>query len=384
MSGQNTKCPSGFFGYKCSEKCPSCIHAWKGCDHITGHCLCLPGYTGSTCSQACPSGFWGLDCLHICNCKNGGECDPITGRCFCLPGWTGNDCSAPCPSGTFGVGCSQKCVCLNEGHCRSNDGVCRCAPGWMGIRCSEMCPDGFYGDHCLKRCNCSGQNFVCSPTNGCVCKYGYRGEKCDSRYTGKIVRTYEEGRTETSSLGLVIGVTLVVVLVVIVLLIFVYYRRKVKRLKSELAYVTYTADPGQMPDQHHFDNPVYACNSSGGTKNNKLVKQIKNDLTTKSNIEKAKLEDKDDLVMSEKGACGISFDNEPGKTKLKDLDYNPNIYHSIDDLKPETLKNSPFYEELKKNTSPDNDSEYDHLQYDRPRSKQKTHYHSVNGTTSKS
>ena len=39
----------------------------------------------------CPDGFYGQDCLDVCNCVNG-DCDFITGFCNCSIGYVGVAC----------------------------------------------------------------------------------------------------------------------------------------------------------------------------------------------------------------------------------------------------------------------------------------------------
>lgn len=80
------KCPIGYFGQDCKEKCPDNLSAKTTCDHVTGHFKCRPGYIGSTCEHPCLEGFFGDDCKKTCSCKNGGECSHIDGSCRCLPG----------------------------------------------------------------------------------------------------------------------------------------------------------------------------------------------------------------------------------------------------------------------------------------------------------
>jgi len=46
-----TVCPPGFYGHRCSQSCPQCVHSTGPCHHITGHCECLAGFFGSLCNQ---------------------------------------------------------------------------------------------------------------------------------------------------------------------------------------------------------------------------------------------------------------------------------------------------------------------------------------------
>jgi hypothetical protein len=224
-----------------------------------------------------------------------------------------------------------------------------------------------------------------------VCKIGYGGERCETRLIGQSVQKMEEDGA--TSAGVVGGVILAIILLIIIILVVIYYRRRLRRLKDELAYVTYTTDPNPSPDRRHFDNPVYAypgvpAGASGVSLNNTGTKHIYNDLGMKSNLAKAKLGDEDTETFIEKGACGGYSEEKCLKSKA-DLLYNPNIYHSIEDLKPSSSKKEPFYDEVKDRssngkTSGSNPTDvYDHLQYNRPTNDMKPQYHRMDDTLKK-
>lgn len=209
---------------------------------------------------------------------------------------------------------------------------------------------------------------------------------------GQSVQKMEEDGG-TSSAGVVGGVTLAIVLIIVIVLLVLYYRRRLKRLKDELAYVTYAADPNPSPDRRHFDNPVYAYQGvpaagCSGPLNNTGSKHIYNDLGTKSNLAKAKIGDDDADSYTEKGACG-GYGEEVGLKLKSDLDFNPNIYHSIEDIKPSLSKKEPFYDEVKdrncdaKAGACSDGDMYDHLQYNRPTTDMKPQYHRMGDTLKK-
>lgn len=47
-------CPPGFYGHHCSQPCPQCVHSNGPCHHVSGHCDCLPGFSGPLCNQGTP------------------------------------------------------------------------------------------------------------------------------------------------------------------------------------------------------------------------------------------------------------------------------------------------------------------------------------------
>lgn len=44
-------CSPGFFGHRCSQACPHCVHSKGPCHHVTGQCDCQPGFKGALCNE---------------------------------------------------------------------------------------------------------------------------------------------------------------------------------------------------------------------------------------------------------------------------------------------------------------------------------------------
>lgn len=205
-------------------------------------------------------------------------------------------------------------------------------------------------------CQCKSDNFVCHAADGCSCKRDFTGENCDIPMARNIVRV-----VESSSAGPIVGgIMLTILLIAIFGLVILYYRRRVDNLKTQIS-IHYTPDP-EGSERHHFDNPVYSFGpTTRDDASSPLNNQIKNNLKS-SNLEKQKKayhpddDDDDDLMR------GSNF------SKNRDADHtNPNLY---DEDKPDH-----FYEELKGYKVPE--ETYDHLDYNRPGSSSKTHYHQM-------
>lgn len=81
------ECINDTYGPGCINKCECYNNAT--CDHVSGVCLCTPGWRGRQCNKGCPVGFFGQDCQGICSCANGAVCDHVTGKCRCASGYTG-------------------------------------------------------------------------------------------------------------------------------------------------------------------------------------------------------------------------------------------------------------------------------------------------------
>uniref|UniRef100_A0A672JQW7 Multiple EGF like domains 11 n=1 Tax=Salarias fasciatus TaxID=181472 RepID=A0A672JQW7_SALFA len=172
-------CPAGFFGQRCSQACPQCVHSDGPCHHVSGHCECLPGFHGSLCNQVCPAGRFGKSCAETCVCTNNGTCNPIDGSCQCYPGWIGTDCSKQAVQSPGIWNCIHTCNCHNGAECSATDGECLCSPGWTGLYCTQRCPSGFFGSQCSEVCRC--QNGAdCDHVHGlCSCRTGFIGPSCE-------------------------------------------------------------------------------------------------------------------------------------------------------------------------------------------------------------
>ncbi|GFU20644.1 protein draper [Nephila pilipes] len=96
---------------------------------------------------------------------------------------------------------------------------------------------------------------------------------------GRSVRKMDDDNSYTSAGVVTLGVVLLIALILVTL----YYRRRSKRLKDELAH--------EQMLIRHFDNPVYAYQGvppPSTSLNNTGTKHIYNDLGMKSNLNKAK------------------------------------------------------------------------------------------------
>ncbi|XP_037940692.1 protein draper isoform X7 [Teleopsis dalmanni] len=387
-------CSKGYYGMGCKEKCPEIMHGNKSCDHITGEIICRAGYIGITCEHPCPTGRYGPGCTLKCHCEHGGECNHITGNCQCLPGWTGPNCNDSCPTDYYGINCSQRCRCQNHQGCRKNDGLCICLPGWMGSRCDEVCPEGFYGQHCMLPCTCSSQNFVCHAAKGCVCRLGYTGENCDVPTNALQIQRAD---LESNRTGLAWGLVLGLIFVGVIIAVIFYYRRRVSNLKTEIQHVQYISDTSQgWPDRHNFDNPVYGLQGADSRLLNNLRPKM-NNLDCNGSM----VYGDDSNASSRAGTYSINYNSDMLTKNLNADLTNPNVYNCIDDA----LKEEHVYDEIKqkegykdpvkdyrKKLFPDGKKalnarlinitryEYDHLDYSRPSTSQKPHYHRMNDT----
>jgi hypothetical protein len=195
---------------------------------------------------------------------------------------------------------------------------------------------------------------VCDPIKGCVCKYGFAGDMCDIRLKAYLLREDVEESKSSSNGGLIAGIVISVLLLISALALVLYYKRRLLKLKHEL-FVTYTAGAEDAVDQRHFDNPIYS--QSVSAPNN--MKNIHNNLNNnRSNVVKAKLSynTADNTCTVQTDMCGSDASNiyaevDEKTTKFKENNCNPNIYHSIEDLKRMVNKKEPFYDEVKRRSA---------------------------------
>ncbi|KAG1679191.1 Protein draper [Nymphon striatum] len=228
-------CAAGTYGLNCSLEC-NCYNK-AGCHHITGKCVCTPGYNGDKCQDECPIGKYGINCTETCECKNDAVCSHVNGTCECTKGFTGGLCAnRTCPKNNYGEDCGEICQC-NEQNTEVffsvifvavaipglenvianlagpgsavddlvqvlilENTVQKCATvmelpvitlmglvlallgilvqSWQGRTCATPCPLQFYGEGCKERCTCH-HGSACDPVTGkCTCSPGYYGEQC--------------------------------------------------------------------------------------------------------------------------------------------------------------------------------------------------------------
>lgn len=77
-------------------------------------------------------------------------------------------------------------------------------------------------------------------------------------------------------------------LVSVIIFVLLYYRRRIRDLKTTIADVEFHANPQTQPDRHHFDNPVYAFQAAASNNDNT---QLLNNLrpSKPTNLERYKL-----------------------------------------------------------------------------------------------
>lgn len=180
-------------------------------------------------------------------------------------------------------------------------------------------------------------------------------------------------RDETNSAGITWGIIFACLCVCLFVFVLLYYRRRVRNLKTEIAHVHYIADPPPPTDRHHFDNPVYAFPPPANDST-----QLLNNLRPKvSNIDRWKLgpaDDESSQGSSRAGTYSVNYNSDMSeKNKNADLT-NPNMYHCIEDQ----LKEEHVYDEIKQKEGYKEPDEYDHLDYSNASSSFKPHYHRMN------
>ena len=86
---------------------------------------------------ACPPGYWGVDCVELCKCRNASvACDAETGCVACDVGWTGGACDV------------DRDECRLDGDVCGANATCENVVGAYKCRCDA----GFYrvNDECRR------------------------------------------------------------------------------------------------------------------------------------------------------------------------------------------------------------------------------------------
>lgn len=61
--------------------------------HFHGPWICvIPGLLSVSHATACVNGMFGVHCEEHCACRKGATCHHVTGACLCPPGWRGSHC----------------------------------------------------------------------------------------------------------------------------------------------------------------------------------------------------------------------------------------------------------------------------------------------------
>lgn len=199
-----------------------------------------------------------------------------------------------------------------------------------------VCPEGFYGLHCMEFCSCLSPQFVCHAAHGCICRQGFVGTNCMTPS-----RSAQEQITESSSSsGATWGVLVALTFVAAIVAVLVYYRRRIRDLKTEIADVEFHANPQGQPDRHHFDNPVYAF--ANQTDNSNLLNNLRPNRPTNLDRYKLTYSDSDSNASSRAGQYSLNFNADMSQKNLNADATNPNMYHSIDENNDEHV-----YDEIK-------------------------------------
>ncbi|XP_029367518.1 multiple epidermal growth factor-like domains protein 9 [Echeneis naucrates] len=145
----------------------------------------------------------------LCNCSSGGEgildpdeCDHGTGQCSCMSGYTGLQCE-DCEERFFTNGTSGclPCACDSFGavnlHCDSS-GICVCKTGVYGPKCDECHPGFFhFSSTGCRPCQCHNHTSYCHPQSGvCLnCEGNTQGSNCEECKPG-FYRSHGASSTE--------------------------------------------------------------------------------------------------------------------------------------------------------------------------------------------
>lgn len=130
-------CQAGHFGSGCHKQC-RCEHG-APCNHITGVCLCLPGWRGIHCEKSQFTYSSLPFVIHQLVIFSSLEC--IVALCWivCCTLFAFTDCNifTACLPGFYGQRCSQQCLCAHGTSCNHVTGECGCPLGFTGMSCEQ-------------------------------------------------------------------------------------------------------------------------------------------------------------------------------------------------------------------------------------------------------
>jgi hypothetical protein len=256
---------------------------------MTGSCKCLAGYWGLQCEKQCDPGRFGPNCQQECACDNAQTCDPISGACNCYNGFHGDKCDLrACADGKYGKYCNESCKCSNMSVCHPVDGACMCkksAHKLGGLDCSICCILMGGDADCYKQCDTSAK-WICAPElNGCVCLPDYSGPECrvsaNLDDSSNMALHSQVSAAQTNNTGLIVGLCIAMLVLLLILVMAIFYRRRVKKLQTELASVTYSSSSETDTESEgtRADNFLYlgaGTSSSTSTASKNTMVHLKN------------------------------------------------------------------------------------------------------------
>lgn len=219
--------------------------------------------------------------------------------------------------------------------------------------------------------------------------------------------------TANNSAAVTWGFLVAAILVGAIVFVLLYYRRRVRNLKTEIAHVQYIADPLQS-ERSHFDNPVYDLSAANRHRPTPLsyLQHQKNghsgysdsssNASSRGTYKPLPLlphvnNNQHKILFCFQFTAGTYSTNSDirHKNMMADLTNPNNEYHSIDEHLYDEIKHKDGYKDIGKirfliniidhslitsylHTKPTDD--YDHLDLDhsRPGSSSKPHYHRMN------
>ncbi|KAH9498711.1 hypothetical protein Btru_004630, partial [Bulinus truncatus] len=156
---------------ECAEKTHNCQQL---CENSEGgfQCSCLPGNTltkdKKTCQQECDASYYGTNCSNRCVCNGHGTCNHVRG-CECIPGWTGSSCTEDVNECSIDGACPIGQLCVNTLGSFS----CSCPAGYENV--TGQCKDINECANVLEN-NCDMSVEDCINNEGsyiCQCRSGF-------------------------------------------------------------------------------------------------------------------------------------------------------------------------------------------------------------------
>ena len=173
----------------------------------------------------------------------------------------------------------------------------------FGTKCNLNCPFGFLDGNCApsferKNCSCPSDLFICDRTLGCVCPHG---QNCGIQQKHQDQIRVGFMKAGQSSIGIAVWVAFFFVICIIIFcFVVIYYRRKLKVIKKNLAnrsgHVNLCAENNEVvipssslrqfpvvennqisfvrPTQDSVQNPLYIVNYSKPEKNVNVAKAV--------------------------------------------------------------------------------------------------------------
>ncbi|KAL7988822.1 hypothetical protein Chor_007741 [Crotalus horridus] len=388
----NLVCSPGFYGHRCNQACPQCVHSSGPCHHVTGLCDCLPGFTGALCNEVedlerTVQEFAHAQIMELVIQLTSLVNVILAGLVVIAPSLALLLTGAQTAFIHAIVTMVLTVVLMTESVNVHQDGLVSIAhkgvhwdflgkivhqsasvrmeptvitsqanvhvaqDSWENTVNRVKCSPGTYGYGCRQICDCLNNSTCDHITGTCYCSPGWKGARCDQ--AGVIIvgnlnslsRTSAAIPADSYQIGAIAGIIILVLVVLFLLALFIIYRQKQKGKGTNMPAVTYTPAMRVINADYTISETV-SHNNGGSTNSHYFSNPSYHTLTQCSNTANANNLNRMTLSKSNKDQLFVNLKNMNPQKRIPGMDYTGTLpadwkhggYHNELDL----IKNSEY------------------------------------------